>query len=253
MSGAGDHRHAPGLDGSRGAAVAAITAYHLGWIDGGILSLSVFFALSGYLITSILLASLRKTGRIDLRTFWLRRARRLLPGLALLLVVVLGAAAIARPRQLGAYARQALSASLYVANWATIARGDDYFNRFSGPGPFDHLWSLAIEEQFYVLWPLLLVGLLIVSGRRGAKGEALGRRALIPTMVVTGLLAAASAVAMAWLYAPEAINNTRAYEGTDARAAPILLGSLAAMLLPLGEIGHGGRRRRVVLDVIGLI
>src|SRR5207248_595734 len=126
-----DHR-APGLDGVRGVAVAAIVAYHVGFIDGGLLSVTVFFVLSGYLITSILLSGWRKSGKIDLKTFWLRRARRLLPALFLLLAVVLFAAAMARPAKLAVYSRQAFSALLYVANWATIARGDTYFNRFSG-------------------------------------------------------------------------------------------------------------------------
>jgi len=250
-----DHQHAPGLDGVRGVAVAAIVAYHLGLMDGGLLSVSVFFTLSGYLITSILLAGWRKTGTIDLKTFWLRRARRLLPALFFLLPVVLFAAAIARPNKLAMYGRQAFAAAFYMANWATIARGDTYFNRFSGPGPLDHLWSLAIEEQFYAIWPVLLLLLLIaaqkLSGRR--RGSGISSRAAMAVMVVTGLLATASAFAMAWRYVPNAINNTRAYEGTDGRAAPILIGTLTAMFAPLDRIGELGRRSRIVLDVIGVI
>ena len=257
-----DQHHAPGLDGIRGVAVAAIVAYHLGFANGGLLSVTVFFTLSGYLITSILLASWKRTGGLELKQFWLRRARRLLPALLLLLVVVLLASAISRPSKLAAYGRQAFSALLYVANWATIARGDTYFNRFSGPGPFDHLWSLAIEEQFYAVWPLLLLGLLSVCRRWfGRRAEAnadadVSRRAPLAVMVVTGLLAGASALAMAWRYVPDAMNNTRAYEGTDTRVAPILVGCLAAMLFPLHEMraaGEGSRRRRIVLDVIGAV
>ncbi|MGZ3454230.1 MAG: acyltransferase family protein [Polyangiales bacterium] len=242
MAEEGGQRHAPGLDGIRAVAVFAITLYHLRFIDGGILSVSVFFTLSGYLITSILLSAFGKKGTIDLKDFWLRRARRLFPALLLLLVVVMAATAIDRANKLAVYWRQAVSASLYVANWATIARGDNYFNRFGGPGPFDHLWSLAIEEQFYALWPLLLIGLLIM-GRR--------KRALLLT--VTGALAAASAFAMAWRYVPHAVNNTRAYEGTDTRAAPMLIGAFTAMLLPLREVGGGGRRRRIALEVAGWV
>src|SRR5262249_30501913 len=113
-------KRAPGLDGIRGTAVAAIVAYHLGLADGGLLSVSVFFALSGYLITSILLSSWRKTGKLDLKTFWLRRARRLLPALFMLLPVVLFAAWFARKAKLAAYAKQAIAALFYMANWATI-------------------------------------------------------------------------------------------------------------------------------------
>jgi peptidoglycan/LPS O-acetylase OafA/YrhL len=242
-------QRAPGLDGIRGAAVAAIVAYHLGLCDGGLLSVSVFFALSGYLITSILLSSWRKRGVLDLKTFWLRRARRLLPALFMLLPVVLFAASFARKTKLATFSRQAVAALFYMANWATIARGDTYFNRFSGPGPFDHLWSLAIEEQFYAVWPLVLLGLLFVFARRG-DGE---RRVPIAVMIVTALLAAASALTMALRYVPDAMNNTRAYEGTDCRAAPILIGALTAMIVPLSEVGKGGRVRRVVLDLVGSI
>jgi peptidoglycan/LPS O-acetylase OafA/YrhL len=235
-----ERRHAPGLDGIRGIAVVAITLYHLRLIDGGILSVSVFFTLSGYLITSILLSAIAKSGTVDLKNFWLRRARRLLPALIVLLTVVLAAAAFTRPNKLAAYGREALSAALYVANWATIARGDNYFQRFTGPGPFDHLWSLAIEEQFYVVWPLFL----LLFSRRKAN------RALV---VVTALLAAASATWMAVKYAPLAVNNTRAYEGTDTRAASMLIGALAAMILPLREVGEGGRRRRFALEIVGIV
>jgi len=252
-------RRAPGLDGIRGVAVAAITLYHLRLIDGGILGVTVFFTLSGYLITSILLASVRKTSTIDLKTFWLRRARRLLPALFLVLVVVLIAAAIARPSKLVTYARQALSATFYVANWATIASGDNYFNRFSGPGPLDHLWSLAIEEQFYAIWPLLVLGLLVAGRRvlrrptRREEVPACYLHAGRPTVVliaVTVLLAVASTLSMAWRYMPGAMNNTRAYEGTDTRAAPMLVGAFTAMLLPLDEVRKGGRGRGV-LEVVG--
>ncbi len=236
MDGGTAKRHAAGLDGIRGVAVAAITAYHLGLIRGGILSVTVFFTLSGYLITSILLRG------VDLRTFWVRRARRLLPALGLLLVVVLAATSIARPSQLSLHAKQAASAALYVANWATIARGDNYFHRFSGPAPFDHLWSLAIEEQFYVVWPLVVAGMLMLSARRKTQ-----------LMLVTGVLAVMSTVWMAVCYVPHAVNNTRAYEGTDTRAAPILIGALAAMIVPLERTGEGGRGRRLVLEAVGLV
>jgi peptidoglycan/LPS O-acetylase OafA/YrhL len=253
-----DLHHAPGLDGIRGVAVAAIVAYHLGFADGGLLSVTVFFTLSGYLITSILLSSWKRTGGLDLKVFWLRRARRLLPALLLLLVVVLLASSVARPAKLAAYSRQAFSALVYMANWSTIARGDTYFNRFAGPGPFDHLWSLAIEEQFYAVWPVLLLGLLLLARRwRGSDPAPAGaHRAPIAVMIVTAALAVASALAMAFRYVPESMNNTRAYEGTDARVAPILVGCLTAMLFPLHEVREGGagsRRRRIVLEILGAI
>lgn len=237
-----ERRHAPGLDGIRGVAVLGITLYHLRLIDGGLLSVSVFFTLSGYLITSILLSSVAKSGTVDLREFWARRARRLLPALFSVLIVVLGASAIVRPNKLAAYAREALSAMFYVANWATIVRGDNYFQRFTGPGPFDHLWSLAIEEQFYVVWPLLLLLFL--------RRKTSGKRALV---ALTAILAVASATWMALRFSPLAVNNTRAYEGTDTRAASMLIGALAAMLMPLREVGQGGARRRITLEFLGFV
>jgi peptidoglycan/LPS O-acetylase OafA/YrhL len=219
----------PGLDGIRAIAVGAVVAYHLRvpFFDGGLLGVSVFFTLSGYLITSLLLHGFEQRGRIELKDFWVRRARRLLPALLLMLPVVAVTTAIARPDKLAATGRQVLYALMYVANWTTIARGDDYFQRFSGPGPLDHLWSLAIEEQFYIVWPLFVFMMLWLGARL--------RRGRTPLMIVTLLLAGASTWAIVHLYDPSAMNNTRAYEGTDARAAALLVGALAAMALPFNR------------------
>ncbi len=253
----------PALDGIRALAVGAVVAYHLHvpFFDGGLLGVSVFFTLSGYLITSLLMQGFERRGRIDLKAFWIRRARRLLPALLLMLPVTLVTAAIARPEKLAATFRQVLYALLYVANWTTIARGDDYFQRFSGPGPLDHLWSLAIEEQFYIVWPLVVFVLLWLATRRRREsaGPRYGHaprlrrdgRALLA--LVTVLLAAASTWAIVHLYDPHAMNNTRAYEGTDARAAALLVGALAATALPFERVTEVSRRSRIALDAIGLL
>ena len=235
----------PGLDGIRAIAVVAVVAYHLRvpFFDGGLLGVSVFFTLSGYLITSLLVQGFERGGRIELKAFWIRRARRLLPALFLMLPVVAFTAAIARPEQLLATLRQALYALLYVANWTTIAHGDDYFQRFTGPGPLDHLWSLAIEEQFYLVWPLLVFALLWLGIRLG--------RGRVPLAIATVLLGAASTWAIVHLYDPFAINNTRAYEGTDARAAALLVGALVATVLPFEKVSAVSGRWRVVLDAVG--
>ena len=249
----------PGLDGIRAIAVGAVVAYHLHvpFFDGGLLGVSVFFTLSGYLITSLLIQGFERRGRIGsdveaprglgatVKAFWIRRARRLLPALLLMLPVVLVTAAIARPDKLAATGRQVVYALLYVANWTTIARGDDYFQRFSGPGPLDHLWSLAIEEQFYIVWPLLVFALLWVGAR-------LGRRLLVLALV-TVVLVAASTWAIIHLYDPHAMNNTRAYEGTDTRAAALLVGALAAMALPFDRVTKVSRRSRIGLEVVGTL
>ena len=240
----------PGLDGIRTLAVGAVVAYHLGvpFFDGGLLGVSVFFTLSGYLITSLLLQEFERRGVIGLQAFLLRRARRLLPALLLMLPVVVVTTAFARPDKLISTARQAFFALLYVANWTTIAQGDDYFQRFAEPGPLDHLWSLAIEEQFYIVWPLLVFGLF-----------ALARRARLewwraPLAVVTLLLAVASTWAIVHLYEPDALNHTRAYEGTDARAAALLVGAMAALALPLGRVAQvSSRALRIALDCGGVL
>jgi peptidoglycan/LPS O-acetylase OafA/YrhL len=231
-------RHAHGLDGIRALAVSAVVGYHLGvpGLDGGLLGVSVFFTLSGYLITSLLLAEQAARGSIALGPFWIRRARRLLPAAWALLASVLIAAAAARHPKLGDWARQALFALLYVANWATIARGDDYFSRFAGPGPLDHLWSLAIEEQFYLVWPTVALGLSRLRSRRTA-------------LALLGAMIAASTLTLAWLHDPTAVNNTRAYEGTDARAAALLVGAMAAWLAPFDRLGASPGSRR--LDALG--
>jgi peptidoglycan/LPS O-acetylase OafA/YrhL/lysophospholipase L1-like esterase len=237
----------PALDGIRAIAVAAVVAYHLQvpGLGGGLLGVSVFFTLSGYLITSLLLREVAQHGRVDLKGFWVRRARRLLPALCFMLAVVTLTTAIARPEKLVATLREALCALLYVANWTTIASGDDYFARFSGPGPLDHLWSLAIEEQFYLVWPVVVFALLGLGART--------QRGRWPLALVTLLLAAASTWVIAHAYDPNAMNNTRAYEGTDCRAAALLVGALAALALPLDRAGTVSRRMRVALDVLGAL
>ncbi|HEY8088569.1 MAG TPA: acyltransferase family protein [Polyangiaceae bacterium] len=237
----------PALDGIRAIAVAAVVAYHLQvpGLGGGLLGVSVFFTLSGYLITSLLLREVGQHGRVELKAFWVRRARRLLPALLFMLAVVSLTTAIARPEKLVATLREALCALLYVANWTTIASGDDYFARFTGPGPLDHLWSLAIEEQFYLAWPLVVFALLWLGART--------QRGRWPLALATVLLAAASTWVIAHVYDPNAANITRAYEGTDCRAAALLVGALAAMALPLDRAGTVSRRLRVVLGVLGAV
>ncbi len=237
----------PALDGIRAIAVAAVVAYHLQvpGLGGGLLGVSVFFTLSGYLITSLLLREVAQQGRVDLKAFWVRRARRLLPALGFMLTVVALTTAIARPEKLVATLREALGALFYVANWTTIGSGDDYFARFTGPGPLDHLWSLAIEEQFYLAWPLVVFALLGLGART--------HRGRWPLALVTVLLAAASTWVIARVYDPNAVNNTRAYEGTDCRAAALLVGALAALALPLDRVGAVSRRTRVALDVLGAV
>ena len=212
--------YVPGLDGIRALAVAAVVAYHLNvpHASGGLLGVGIFFTLSGYLITSILLRTYAKTGSMGFKNFWLHRARRLVPALVSVLVVVLIVSAIANPSALHERFIQATGAIFYVNNWVVIHQGVSYFARFGGAGPFDHLWSLSVEEQFYVVWPILLFGLL-----------ALTRGRLRKVAWITGGLAVISFILL-WMYSHPGFDNTRAYEGTDTRAGALLIGAVLAML-----------------------
>ena len=227
-------RYVPALDGIRALAVLLVMAYHFGiqQIQGGLLGVSIFFTLSGFLITEILLNTYERTGGLGLSTFWVRRARRLLPALFFLLVIVIMTTALAEPDWWDARLHEAGAAAIYVANWSTIVSDTSYFDRIAGPGPFDHLWSLAIEEQFYLVWPLLLLLLL-----RLAKGR------LARVAQVTLGLALVSFLLLAFL-ATAGADNTRAYEGTDTRAGELLVGAALAML-------YRPQVRRPVLSTTG--
>jgi peptidoglycan/LPS O-acetylase OafA/YrhL len=230
----------------RAIAVGLVVAYHLGvpQAQGGLLGVAVFFTLSGHLITGILLTTWERTRRVGLGPFWIRRARRLLPAVVVLLMVVLAATALVEPASLGRRAPESLAALLYVANWAVIARGDSYFERVAGAGPLDHMWSLAVEEQFYLVWPLVLLVLVVVL------------RDLRKVAWATAGLAAGSFLLMALLAQP-GFDNTRAYEGTDTRAGGLLVGAAVALLWRPGHLpllhGRAGRARWDALGVIGLV
>ncbi|MFM8791972.1 MAG: acyltransferase family protein [Solirubrobacterales bacterium] len=148
---AGKQRYMPGLDGLRAIAVLAVIAYHLdaNWAQGGLLGVAVFFTLSGYLITDLLLSRWVRH-KLKLGYFWLARARRLLPALFLMLVVVLAWVWIADPERLAQLRGEAISSSLFVSNWWMIFQDASYFERFGPVSPLSHLWSLAVEEQFYI-------------------------------------------------------------------------------------------------------
>jgi len=220
-------RYMPGLDGLRALAVLAVIAFHeqLGWAPGGLLGVGVFFTLSGYLITDLLLGQWTATGRLKLADFWARRARRLLPALFVMLAVVTAWVTLADRARLAGLRGAVAAAATYCSNWYLIVQGQSYFARFAPPAPLDHLWSLAVEEQFYLAWPwLLLAGLLVVRKiRRGRPGG-------VPWLALpTLLLAAASAAVMLALYHP-GLDPTRVYEGTDTRAAGLLIGAALAMI-----------------------
>ena len=166
--------HVPGLDGLRGLAVIGVLLFHSNQLlRGGYLGVDLFFVLSGFLITSILIEEHKRAGTINLKAFWIRRARRLLPALlALMPTVALYARTLAKPSELPSLRGDALATLAYVANWRAIFVKRSYWEMFAAPSPLEHTWSLAIEEQFYVVWPLVVVGLLL-WGRGGGREPCL--------------------------------------------------------------------------------
>jgi len=268
---AGSSRHLPALDGLRGAAVLGVIAYHAGHLTGGYLGVDLFFVLSGFLITRLLLDEHRRTGSIDLKHFWSRRARRLLPAVLLVIVAVaVYSAFVARPSELGQLRADSVSTLFYVANWNTIVTNQSYWAQFGAPSPLQHAWSLAIEEQFYVLWPLVCIAVLgrrrkatmptlAASDARGSTGaigapdakDAHRSRGPHRLLVLSLGGAAVSATIMITGYAP-GVETTRLYVGTDTRVAAILLGAALACAVGIyGDVrGQVGRR---VLEGAGWI
>ena len=176
-------RYMAGLDGLRAVAVAAVIAYHLGlsWAPGGLLGVGIFFTLSGYLITDLLLGGWGSTGRLELRNFWARRARRLLPALFSMLTVVTLWVAVADRSRLGGLRGDVAAALGYASNWWLAFQHVSYFARFGPPSPLGHLWSLAVEEQFYLIWPWLLwLGLAWLVRRRREAEAAVPIRFSVP-------------------------------------------------------------------------
>ncbi|CAN5658535.1 peptidoglycan O-acetyltransferase OatA [soil metagenome] len=219
----------PGLDGMRALAVIAVLLYHAGlsWVPGGFLGVEVFFVISGYLITALLLAEWREKGSIDLKAFWLRRARRLLPALYLLIVGMLTFAVIFLPEEVARLRDDVVAAVVYVTNWLLIFSQESYFEAAGRPSLLQHLWSLAVEEQFYIIWPLLLTAGLMY----------LPRRYWMPTVLGGAVV---SAVLMAILYQPDA-DPSRIYYGTDTRAAGLLFGAALAFVWAPELIRVGSR------------
>ncbi|HET6794702.1 MAG TPA: acyltransferase, partial [Acidimicrobiales bacterium] len=213
----------PGVDGLRAIAVTAVLLYHadVSWLPAGLLGVDVFFVISGYLISSLLLEERARRGRIDLPRFWMRRARRLLPALfAMLLVVALAGPLLARDAAPGLRG-DVPAALVYLSNWWQAFHHQSYFAAMGRPPLLQHLWSLAVEEQFYLVFPVLLViGVRLVGGRRA--------RLAVPALVVGGL----SAAAMAVLWHSGA-DPSRVYYGTDTHAVGLCVGVALGFAAPL--------------------
>ncbi|GIP26840.1 acyltransferase [Paenibacillus sp. J23TS9] len=231
----------PGLDGLRAISVLAVIAYHLNlkWAQGGLLGVGIFFVISGYLITDQIIHEWKTYQRLSLLNFWIRRARRLLPAMLCMLLFVAVWLFLVDPSRLPALKGAFLSSLFYVNNWWLIFHKVSYFESFGPASPIGHLWSLSIEEQFYVIWPLILVFGIKITHRRGKL------------FFLILVCAAASALAMAMIYVP-GTDPSRVYYGTDTRAFALLVGAALAVVWPSqklsGSISSGARS---VLDIVG--
>ncbi|MFC7659140.1 acyltransferase family protein [Pseudonocardia benzenivorans] len=231
--------YAPGLDGLRALAVVAVLVYHLelSWAGGGFLGVEIFFTLSGFLVTQLLVAELRARGRVDAKAFFLARARRLVPALVACVLATVVVYRLLLPGDVGGIRDDALASLTYVQNWHLVIAGIPYGEAFARPSPLLHIWSLGVEGQLYLLWPLLFVGVLAMVARRRAAAVAL-------------LLAMGSAVVMALLYDPD--SNIRVYYGTDARSAGFLVGAALALVYgPEAWSRRLSRPRRAIVDIGG--
>ena len=230
-----------GLDGVRAIAVAGVLLYHGGVakFSGGFLGVDVFFVLSGFLITSLLLSERARRGHINLAAFWLRRARRLLPAAFLVVGVCTLVVAVFYPSLLPRARGDAIASFFYVNNWHQAFAHESYFAALGRPPMLQHLWSLAVEEQFYLVWPIVLALCLNRLGRW-------------PTALVTIIGAGASALAMGLLFRL-GHDPSRVYYGTDTHASGLLVGALLACLAPLGGRRPAPTRGRgLFLDFLGV-
>ncbi|HEX3738048.1 MAG TPA: acyltransferase family protein [Solirubrobacterales bacterium] len=234
----------PGIDAMRAVAVLAVFGYHAGldWLPGGFLGVDVFFVISGYLITSLLLREFRSTDHIELGRFWLRRARRLLPAVGVLIAVAMIVSAIAEPAKIDQIRGDALASLFYFANWHFIFAHTSYFEQFGRPSLFTHLWSLSVEEQFYLFWPLIFAAGMKLFGRR---------------RLLLGVLAGAiGSVVLAWILFDPGHDASRVYYGTDTHAVGLLAGVALALIWSPTELRvhkSFGPLVGPILDALGVI
>ncbi|HEC2158625.1 acyltransferase family protein [Staphylococcus delphini] len=235
-------RYMPGLDGIRAVAVIAIIIYHLNpqWLSGGFLGVDTFFVISGYLITSLLLTEYHNTGKIELTSFWLRRVKRLIPAVLFLVMGVLVLTLIFMPTEIQKVRADSIAAIFYVSNWWYIMQNVDYFEQFAVQ-PLKHLWSLAIEEQFYLVFPIVLLSLLSFIRR------------LKSIRIIFLILLVISMITMMVLYVPNE-NVARVYFGTDTRIQTLLMGVLLALVWPPFQLkAKVNRKMRMMIDTAGVV
>jgi peptidoglycan/LPS O-acetylase OafA/YrhL len=254
----------PALDGLRAIAVALVLIGHGGipGVNGGFIGVDVFFVLSGFLITSLLLDELGRTGRIGLTGFWIRRARRLLPALVLMVLTVAAGRQLLPDRSLTGLRDDAIAAFVWMANWRFVAQKTDYFTQGAPPSPLQHTWSLGVEEQYYFVWPVLLIAVTLLFAARARRRSS--RATVGGVRFATFLIATVGALASAGLAIVMASDGTRdrIYFGTDTRAQALLVGAASAALLVRDwqSMNRGwcmirtrwGRRVARILPLLGL-
>ncbi len=217
--------HVPALDGLRGLAIGGVLLFHAGILPGGFLGVDLFFVLSGFLITGLLLRE-AEAGRVSLVGFWGRRLRRLFPAIAVMLTgVTVSVWALQRLGAPGVGAdlvrttqSDALWSQLNLVNWHLLAQDASYWDAYGQARVFEHLWSIAVEEQFYLVWPLVVVAVLVAARKRRYAQSA------VLVVAAIGVVVSASAMALLW----DPADPTRVYTGTDTRAFSLLLGAVAA-------------------------
>ena len=253
----------PGLDGMRALAVAAVIVYHTnnGWLPGGFIGVEVFFVISGYLITLLLIGEHEKTGRIRLKEFWMRRARRLLPALFLMMSLLMIYTAIFERDTLGKLRGDVIAGVAYVTNWYQIWTGAGY-TALLDFAPLRHLWSLAVEEQFYLVWPLVMVALMRLGRRRLPEISRWLVVAALLIAVITGLLyhpgqlgTPEVAPEAFWSVGGHPVSKMDAlYLSTFTRATGLLLGAALAMIWrPVAVMRGPMRGKGPLLDVLAVL
>lgn len=236
-------RYMPGLDGLRALSVLAVIAYHLNlkWAQGGLIGVDIFFVISGYLITDQIIQEWKKNDQFDIINFWVRRMRRLMPAMIAMLIFISVWLIMTDPSRLKVLSGDIVSSLFYANNWWLIFHEVSYFESFGPVSPIGHLWSLSIEEQFYLIWPIVLLLALKFLRHRGKL------------FLFIIACAAVSAVLMGVLYEP-GMDPSRVYYGTDTRMFSLLIGAALAIVWPCKKLSRNvSAPARIVMDTVGFL